>query len=414
MKRDTKHVVVVGAGQAGLAASYHLSNRAIDHAVLERGRVGETWRSQRWDSFYLNTTNALSALPGMPYEGDEPEGFMHRDEFAAYLSEYTTQFDLPVRTGVEVTKLSRDNGGFLLETSDGAIRARALILASGNQNSPRVPALASKLAERVTQLHTADYRGPDQLPKGGVMIVGSGQSGCQIAEDLLEKGRVVWMSTSKVGRIPRRYRGRDLFTWGQMGGFWDQTVADLEKPELRYQRQPQISGTRGGHTVSFQQLVREGARLVGRLVEVDSEMLRFSPDLAENARAGDEASAGFKRMVDGFIERSRIETPPPEDDPAEAPEAALFESSRADINLEAEGIATLIWCTGFGGDFGWMEGNVELDRHGEPLHDGGLNTTTQGVYFLGVPWQRKRKSGLIIGADEDAKYVIDHLQKTIL
>lgn len=411
---DGKDVVVVGAGQAGLAASYHLSNRAIDHVVLERGRVGETWRSQRWDSFYLNTTNALSALPGMPYEGDEPEGFIHCDEFAAYLSEYTTQFDLPVRTGVDVTKLSRDNSGFLLHTSDGAMRARALVVASGNQNSPRVPALASKLAESVTQLHTADYRGSDHVPGGSVMIVGSGQSGCQIAEDLLEQGREVWMSTSRVGRAPRRYRGRDFFTWGQMVGFFDQTVADLDKPEMRYQTQPQISGTHGGHTVSLQQLVRDGARLVGRLVGVDSETLRFSPDMAENVRAGDETSARFKRMLDGFIERSGMEAPPPEDDPAEAPEAALFDTSRADMNLEEEGIATLIWCTGFGCDLRWMEESVELDRHGEPLHDSGSSTTTPGVCFLGVPWQRKRKSGLIVGADEDAKFVIDHIQSTVL
>ncbi len=246
------------------------------------------------------------------------------------------------------------------------------------------------------------------------MIVGSGQSGCQIAEDLLEQGREVWMSTSRVGRAPRRYRGRDFFTWGQMVGFFDQTVADLDKPEMRYQTQPQISGTHGGHTVSLQQLVRDGARLVGRLVGVDSETLRFSPDLAENVRAGDETSARFKRMLDGFIERSGMEAPPPEDDPAEAPEAALFDTSRADMNLEEEGIATLIWCTGFGCDLRWMEESVELDRHGEPLHDSGSSTTTPGVCFLGVPWQRKRKSGLIVGADEDAKFVIDHIQSTVL
>ncbi len=246
------------------------------------------------------------------------------------------------------------------------------------------------------------------------MIVGSGQSGCQIAEDLLEQGREVWMSTSKVGRIPRRYRGRDLFTWGRMAGFWDQTVADLEEPEMRYLTQPQISGTHGGHTVSLQQLERSGARLVGRLVGVDSELLQFGPDLVENVRAGDEASARFKRMVDGFIERTGIEAPPPEDDPAEAPVATLLESSREDIDLNAEGVASLIWCTGFGCDLGWMEGNVELDRHGEPLQDNGSSTTTPRVYFLGVPWQRKRKSGLIVGADEDARYVIEHLQRTIL
>lgn len=407
---DLLDVVVIGAGQAGLAASYYLKRDDRSFVVLERGRVGETWRSQRWDSFALNTPNWANALPGYPNDGSEPDGFWRRDELVSYFERYVARFDLPVRAGVAVTAVERAamGEGFVVRTDDPAaasLQARCVVVASGILQTPRIPALSADVPDSVAQLHTADYRSPDALPPGAVVVVGGGQSGCQIVEDLLRAGRTVYLCTSKVARLPRRYRGREILEWLVEAGFFDETVEELEDPAIQFATQPQISGVgRHGHTVSLQQLERDGARLLGRLVGVDGGTLVADDRLPEYIAFADERSAKFKQDIDSYIERTGLDAPTVEDDPADvpaAPDAGHGAPTRLDL-VEAN-VGAIVWCTGFTGDFSWLHLPV-LDDDGMPRHEGGISPEP-GIYFIGFPWLRCRKSGLIYGVAEDAERI---------
>jgi putative flavoprotein involved in K+ transport len=380
--------------------------------VLERGRIGETWRSQRWDSFTLNTPNWGNVLPGDAYDGPEPDGFWRRDDLVRYFEQYAAKFALPVRTGVTVTAVEAGpaGNGFLVRTDDpdrAVLESRAVIVASGSQQTPHIPPVSAKIPPWVTQLHTADYRSPDALPPGAVVVVGGGQSGCQIVEDLLPSGRTVYLCASKVARLPRRYRGREIMEWGRDMGFFDVAADELEDPSIRFARQPQISGVgRYGHTVSLQQLERDGARLLGRLIDVDNGVLITDDRLAEYIGFADERSAKFKQDVDAYLERAGIAPPPLEDDPADAPappEAGRAAPTRLDLR-EAD-VGTVIWCTGFTADFGWIRLPV-LDDDGVPIHDRGV-APVPGLYFLGFPWLHSRKSGIVMGIADDARHIAD-------
>lgn len=353
--------VIVGAGQSGLAASWHLSRRGIDHVVLERGRVGETWRSQRWDSFALNSPNWMNRLPGEP-EGHAPrEAFLTRDKWIDHLEAYADGQGLPVRTATAVTAVTagRQRGTFVVATAnegDGtedAIEARHVIVASGAQSVPKIPALSTALPPWVRQLHTADYRAPTRLPSGAVLVVGSAQSGVQVVEDLLDVGRSVYLCTSAVPRLRRRQRGRDSLEWLTVIGFNDMTPDRLPDPRMQFAPQPQISGVGPlGHTVSLQDLAVRGARLLGRPVRVEGDQVVLDDSLGE-----------------------------------------------------ASGVSTVIWATGFDGDFGFLPPSVFDDR-GLPIHDRGA-AGIPGLHFMGLRWMTKRKSAkrksaLILGADADA------------
>ena len=404
------HTVIVGGGQAGLGVSYYLTQRGIDHTVLERGNIGESWKTQRWDSFMLNTPNSVSVLPGDGGSVKNPGGFLGRDEFVDYLRAYAQKCELPVQTGITVTKIGKDSSGekYQIQTTSGAMTADNVVVASGSQNLPKIPAVSSEIPDSVMQFHSEDYKRPDGLPDGATLVIGSGQSGVQIAEDLLEAGRKVYLATSKVGRVFRALRGRDLIDWAIDVGFYDQTENDLEDSRMAYMAQPQISGTKGGHTVSLQSLEKMGATLLGRFQGWRDGQLHFGDNLADNIIFADQISAKFRNMIEGYIATQGIDVPPPEHDEADQPDPNPEDRNPPTALDPAEtGITSIIWCTGFTGDFSWIE-DIELDKAGIPVHERGVSPQP-GLYFCGFPWLSKRKSGLIYGISEDAAYIVEHI-----
>jgi putative flavoprotein involved in K+ transport len=406
--------VVIGAGHAGLAASHRLREAGLEHVVLERGEVGETWRAQRWDSFTLNTPNRMNVLPGAVPDDADPDAFEARDAWIARLARYARDHALPVRTHATVTAVDRDGDAFVVSIAGGApIRARNVIVASGMVNIPKVPAGAAGLDPRIARLSTGEYRAPDQLAPGAALVVGSAQSGCQIAEDLVDAGREVYLATGRVGRAPRRLRGRDTLLWLNEIGWFDQRRADLADPALARAAQPQISGVGPrGHTVSLQWLAARGVRLLGHLERVDGTRLSFASDLAEHLRAGDEGARRFRDDVDAHIARSGIVAPPSEPDSADAPcDPADFDAP-AELDLVDRGITTVIFTTGFSADLSWLRVPGAVDERGAPIHDDG-RPRVDGLWFVGWAWLRHRKSGIIWGAAEDSAYVVEQVAQNV-
>jgi len=412
--------VVVGAGQAGLGVSYFLQRDGRNHVVFEKGRIGETWRSQRWDSFRLNSPNSMNVLPGLDYAGPEPDGFWSRDEYIHYLQSYVDHWQIPVRTGITVVSVERaERGeGFIVRTRGGgqaeeSVTSRSIVIAAGILQTPKLPAAQSRIPQGIAQLHTADYRNPAALPPGAVYIAGSGQSGCQIAEELLTAGRTVYLSTSRVGRTPRRYRGRDILEWWIDSRFLDVTYASLQDKSISREPQPQVSGVgRYGHTVSLQQLARQGAVILGRFLDIEDGTMILDDDAAANVRYADEFSQRQKDGVDAYLARNGITPQPLEHDPADVPDTqAACASPWRRLNLVDAQISTIIWATGFGGDFSWIRLPV-LDAAGKPVHQQGISPVP-GLYFIGLPWLRSRKSGLIYGIKEDAQFIADAMAKQL-
>ena len=412
--------VIVGAGQAGLGVSYFLQRDGRKHVVFERGRIGESWLSQRWDSFKLNTPSFMSILPGLPYDGPEPDGFWGRDELVDYFRRYVEYFRLPVRTGIAVVSVERAGDGehFIVKTrtadqSGEPVLSRSIVIASGIQQTPNCPPIRSRLPEDITQVHTADYRNAAALPPGAIVIVGSGQSGCQIAEDLLSASRTVYLCTSKVGRAPRRYRGRDLLAWWIDMKVLEVTFASLEDKTISRAPQPHISGLgRHGHTVSLQSLARQGAVILGRLLDAEGSTLILSDDAAAHVRFADEFSQRLKDDIDAYLVKARIAPPPFEDDPADAPDAqAECISPLRRLDLREAKVSTVIWATGFRGDFSWIRLPV-LDADGKPIHQRGISPVP-GFYFVGFPWLNSRKSGIIYGIQEDAQFIAGAIAKQL-
>jgi putative flavoprotein involved in K+ transport len=417
---DWVDAVVVGAGHAGLGVSHELATAGVEHVVLERGRIGETWRSQRWDTFRLNTPRAMNRLPGDP---DPPPGsgdaFLPAGAFADQLAGYARHHRLPIREGSVVTRVEWNSSGLALDVSEpstGArsrIRARAVIVASGIQNVGRRPALAAELPAAVAQLHSLDYRRAADLPDGAVVVFGGGQTGAQLVDDLLDAGRRVYWSVSMVPRCPRRYRGRDMFEWLVRAGFFDQRPAELPDPALRSMRQPLISGTgEHGHTVSLQSLAARGATLVGRIVSVDGNALILDDSVAACIRFGDEWSAKLRAMADRAAESLGEPSSPP-DDPASR-DAADLDHADPDalrfprrLDLEHAGVRSVIWATGVTGDFGWLPADA-VGADGAPAHEAGV-TPGPGLYVTGFPWLTNRGSGIIYGAGGDARRIAERV-----
>jgi len=403
-------VIIIGAGQAGLAVSYLLTQESIQHLILERGGIGESWRSQRWDSFYLNTPNWSNNLPGMEFDLNAPNAFGHRDQIVSYLERYALSFDAPVRENAEVTVLEKSsNGGYHLRVGNDSLETRVAVIASGSLSRPRTPSVARKLPDDIVSLTAGTYRNARALPDGAVLIVGSAQSGCQIAEDLVASKRRVYLCASRVGRIPRTYRGRDIVAWWRDMGFWDVWVDELEDPAMQFAALPQVSGTEGGHTVSYQSLARDGVTLLGRLLDVDGYNLKLEPNLMESIHFADEKSSAFKLAIDTFIQHEGITAPPPKPDPGEPPLPDLFDSDLLDrLDLRETGITSVVWCTGFDANWDWLKAG-SFDRHGQPQHRHGISNLP-GLYFIGFPWLSKRKSGTLYGITEDAERIVGHIQ----
>ena len=397
--RDT-HTLVVGGGQAGLAMSYQLALRGVEHVVVERGLVAETWRSQRWDSFTVVGPNWSVSLPGAPYAGPEPDGFMARDDLVAFLESYAHQIQAPLETGVEVVRVLPDGAHWRAATSAGNIRALNVVLATGAYQQPRVP--EHSFAPSITTLHTADYKRPSQLPEGAVIVVGSGQSGAQIAEELALAGRRVWIASGRCGWRPRRYRGRDNVNWRNDMGFFDQTI-DTISPEARFAAPPMMTGRGGGHDLSLRTLAHLGVRVLGRYVSSQGETASFADDVESNLRASDEYALRFCRQVDDHIHERGIDAPPNSSLDLTMPPL----DRRTTLDLRREGITSVIWATGFVHDYSWVTPAIGGER-GYPVQRRGV-TEHRGLYVLGLHVMWKQNSGLINGVGEDAAYVAEHI-----
>jgi putative flavoprotein involved in K+ transport len=395
--------VVIGAGQAGLAASYHLTQHGRDHVVLERGRVAETWRTQRWDGFSLNTPNWAQQLPGYHYRGAEPDAFAPLTEVIGYLEAYATSFRAPVREVVEVTRVRREDGGLLVEAGgEPILEAHNVVVAAGAYQRPTARPPADALPDDVFQLHTSEYRRPDQLPNGAVLVVGSGQSGCQIAEELLAAGRAVYLSVGRCPWLPRRYRGRDIVHWLLETGLAHDTVGNLPSPAARLTCNPPVSGNDGGHDCNPRWLAQRGVILLGRIEALEGHTVRLGAGLEENLAAGDAFVSGFKRRVDQLVlaQRLDVDEPEPEDEPHPA-------SAPTEVDLLEAGIRTVLWANGFRPDHSWLDG-VRADAQGWPVHERGVSTMP-GVFFVGLHWLHTRKSALFLGVGEDAEHVVASL-----
>ena len=409
--------VVIGGGQAGLAASRHLARRGIEHVVLERRRIGETWRSQRWDTFALNTPGWMNRMPDDPPGGaadaGPDDGFGLRDAWVARLEGYAARHGLPVRAGIEVVSVRSapdDRFAVTVRAGDGSertIAAGAVIVASGAQTAPLLPAFAADLPADIDRLHVAAYGRPGALRPGAVLVVGSAQSGVQVAEDLVDGGREVHLCASTVPRVPRRYRGRDIFEWLAAAGWWDQTEDRLPDPRMRDARNPTISGVGPvGHTVSLQGLARRGVRLLGRPRGVDAGRLVLDDTLGASIAFGDRTSAEAKAAIDASIRGHGLDIPAPEPDPDDVPHPDPSSvRSPAELDLEREGIGTVIFATGFGSALDHLP-RTWLDERGGPRHERGAGVVP-GVAFVGWRWMVSRRSSLIHGADQDAGLAVD-------
>lgn len=413
------HTVVIGAGQAGLSTSHHLSERGIEHVILEKAdAVGSSWRDRRWDSFCLVTPNWMTRLPGSPYDGDDPDGFMPKDDVVSYLGRYADAIGAPVRFGTTVSSLagSSDGGGWSLGTGNGGIEARNVVVAAGSYGASKRPSFASDLPDDITQLDSSGYRNADELPPGAVLVVGSGQSGTQIAEDLHRSGRDVYLCVGGAGRFPRRHRGRDTLRWLEMAadagaGPFGETADTLEPDELRTERRaakPHVSGRDGGHDINLHRFARNGVQLLGRLEGVRDATLRLAPDLHQNLRGADQRAHEIRSGLDELIENAGIDAPP-EDPDVELQLRDGFDQPQLEtLDLQDAGIRTVIWATGFRPDHHrWIDVPVFSDD-GYPRQHRGV-TDHPGLYFVGLFWMHSLASDLLYGVGEDAGHVVEHL-----
>jgi putative flavoprotein involved in K+ transport len=405
---STVDVLVVGAGHAGLAMSELLGQAGQEHVVVERrGQLGGGWQD-RWDNFRLVTPNWTASFPGWAYDGPDPDGFMTRDEITARVERYAQVVDAPVALGTEVQRLTAlGDGGFSATTTRGQLEARQVVVATGSYHTPRLPPFAERISGRVVQLHSHHYRNEASLPPGGVVVVGSGQTGVQIAEELFQAGRAVHISVGSAGRVPRRYRGRDIFGWlgeitrhGAAHAVGLPTAEQLPDPRLRFSPMPAVSGQGGGHDTNLRQYAADGISLTGRLTGADGEVLTFADDLALNLERADSFfDEHLRETIDTYIDRAGIDAPP--DDRV----AVTYQPhGPAELNLFHAGITTIIWATGYGLDHRWIEAPIR-DQLGYPRNTRGVSSIP-GLYFLGLLWQHSQASASLIGPGLDGPHLL--------
>lgn len=403
-EKITTDTLIVGAGQAGVAMSEHLSKLGVPHLVLERNRIAERWRTGRWDSLVANGPAWHDRFPGLAFADLSPDAFAPKERVADYFEAYARQFNAPIRTGVDVLKVERNVGrpGFTIETSDGVIEANRVVAATGPFQRPVIPPIAPQ-DQAFLQIHSADYRNPAQLPEGAVLVVGAGSSGVQIADELQRSGKQVYLSVGAHDRPPRAYRNRDFCWWLGVLGEWDQAAMKPGREHVTIA----VSGAHGGRTVDFRELAHRGMTLVGLTQSFEGGVATFQPNLAENLARGDENYLALLNAADAYIERNGLDLPPEPQARITFPDPACVTQPILQLDLAKAGVTSIIWATGFATDYSWLKVNA-FDDQGKPQHQRGVSSEP-GVYFLGLPWQSRRGSSFIWGVWHDAKYVADHI-----
>jgi putative flavoprotein involved in K+ transport len=404
MAQDEVEVLVVGAGQAGVAMSEHLGARGVPHLVLERDRIAERWRTGRWDSLVANGPAWHDRFPGLEFADVDPDGFASREQVADYFAAYAEKIDAPIRCGVDVQRVQKNVGrpGFRVETSDGTIDARYVVAATGPFQKPAIPPVVPGNA-KVVQLHSSSYRNPEQLPEGAVLVVGAGSSGVQIADELQRSGRKVYLSVGPHDRPPRRYRGRDFCWWLGVLNKWDEAAPPRGAEHVTIA----VTGARGGHTVDFRALAADGITLVGMTSWFEDGRLHFASDLPVNIANGD---AKYLRMLDeadDYVARNGLDLPEEPEARVFGPDPECVVDPLCELDLATAGVTSIVWATGFVSDYGWLLVDA-FDADGKPRHTRGVSSEP-GIYFLGLPWQSRRGSSFIWGVWHDAAYVAEHI-----
>ena len=399
------NAVIVGGGQAGLAISYYLKQEGREHLVLERASaVANAWRNERWDSFTLVTPNFQVRMPGAEYQGDDPYGFMSKADVMKYFDDYVKRFDLPVDYGVEVFSVEKLGNRYLVRTSKDDYEGDHVVIATGLYQSPRIPHFSAHIPSNILQIHSSRYRNPGLLPGGAVLVIGTGQSGAQIAQELYQSGRKVYLAIGSAGRVPRRYRGKDINDWFTRMGMFDTNVEELKSPHDKFRAHPQISGKNGGQSLNLHQFARDGVVLLGHVRDARDGRLIIARDLKETLAKVDQFEIDALKMVDEYIVRRGL-TAPPETVPQMSD--GYEQEVIAELSLEEAGISTLIWAIGYSFDFGLVKLPV-MDADGYPIQKRGV-TRYEGLYFLGLPWLHDRRSGILFGVGDDAAYLAAHI-----
>ncbi|MFZ5857384.1 MAG: NAD(P)-binding domain-containing protein [Chloroflexota bacterium] len=404
---ESIETIIVGGGQAGLATSYHLKQLGREHIIFEAAdKPAHAWRDDRWDSFTLVTPNWSVQLPGAHHDGPDPDGYLPKDEIVAYFERYVQKYNFPIRFKTSVLEvMPLENGkGYRVQTSDGMWEAKNVVMATGSFQKPKIPAFCKNIPADVLQLHSGQYRNPNQLPDGAVLIVGAAQSGMQIGEELHQSGREIYLGIGAAPRVPRRYRGRDIVSWLVTTGFFNQAVDQLPTPKARLISNPQASGKNGGHSLNLHQFARDGVKLLGRISGVQDGKVIFAPDLKENLAKTDNFEKDLIGRIDKYIEANGISTPQ-----ETLPELQDGYSAEivTELDLKAANIHTIILAMGYTADYSLVKLPV-VDEDGFPIQQGGA-TNYPGLYFVGTHWLTKRSSAILIGVNEDAERIVSHM-----
>lgn len=397
--------LVIGAGQAGVAMSEHLSSYNIPHIVLERDRIAEKWRTGRWDSLVANGPAWHDKFPGLEFSDVSKDSFVKKESIADYFVNYAKKYNAPIREGVKVIKVehSKNTPGYIVETSEGMIEAKRIVSATGAFQIPTIPPIAPK-NNKLHQIHSASYKNPDQLPNGAVLVVGAGSSGVQIADELMNSGRKVFLSTGPHDRPPRSYRNRDFCWWLGVLGKWDAAAMQPGTEHVTIA----VSGAKGGKTIDFRELANAGMTLVGRTKSFDNGSITFEEDLLENLKNGDTNYLSLLDEADAYITKNNLDLPEEPTARQVFADAECMKNPILELDIEQSGITSIIWATGFSSDYSWLKINV-VDENGTPQHHRGV-TQENGFYFLGLPWLSRRGSSFIWGVWHDAKYIADQIE----
>ncbi len=385
--------------------SYHLSQRGIDSIILEQGRIAENWRSKRWDSFTLVTPNWMNQLPGFAYSGKHPDGFMPRDEVVRYVEAYAASFHPAIRCGVRATSVYRKENAYGIETTTmPPFEAKSVVIATGGFQHPNYPPVMGEKPAEVRHLHSSDYRNAQELAPGNVLVVGSGQSGCQIAEELNHSGRQVYLAVSNCGRMPRRYRGHDITWWANKAGMYDMTRDQLPAPQAKFACNPHVAA---GRDINLRQLEKDGVVLLGRVQAIEENNVTFAPNLTESLNKADQFAAEIKRRIDRYVQMTGMQVPEADDLEETKWEEWHERPLIRVLDMKMQGITNVIWATGYKLDYNWIQVPV-FDETGYPLHKRGV-TSSPGLYFLGLNWLYTLKSALLFGVGDDAAFLAEEI-----